>query len=316
MSPTALTIGNFDGLHAGHLRIMARVAEIAREHGWTPAVLTFDPHPTRVVAPAKSPKLITTMAEREKLIRACGIERVMVLPFTAELARLTPAEFARQVLRDKLDARAVLVGANFRFGAGQAGDVATLRALGEELGFFTEVIHDVERRGRVVSSTSIRRAVEQGQVVLAGRLLDRPFAIEGDVVSGRGVGSKQTVPTLNLSTEAELLPAPGVYITRTTECGDMRRVWDSITNIGYRPTFEDGRGLTIETFLLSTFEGEKPKRIRLEVLRRLREERKFESPEALKTQIFKDVTRAQAYFRRLRRWTGETCRSPKARSNT
>ena len=304
--PAVVTIGNFDGLHAGHRRIMKRVAEIARENGWIPTVLTFDPHPTRVVAPSRSPKLMTTMQQRAELMRAAGIERVVVKPFTAELSKLTPVEFVQKILIQELDARAVLVGDNFRFGAGQAGNVALLRTLGEQLGFVTEIIHEVKRHGRTVSSSAIRHILEDGDVALANRLLEHVYAIEGEVVSGRGVGSKQTVPTLNLDTNAELIPATGVYITATTDLDTPGRRWNSITNIGFRPTFEDGKGLSIETFLLSPLTGEAPRRIRLQFLRRVREERKFENPEALKAQILKDVSRAQAYFRRLRRWSPHT----------
>ena len=155
-----------------------------------------------------------------------------------------------------------------------------------------------------MSSSEVRRLIEAGNVSLACRLLERPFALEGQVVPGHGVGSKQTVPTLNLHTEAELLPATGVYITRTSDLKSDRR-WDSITNVGYRPTF-DGDSLTVETFLLSPLSGEPPAEIRVEFLRRVREERKFENPSALKTQILKDVARAQAYFRRTARLGGTT----------
>lgn len=303
MKPAAITIGNFDGLHAGHRRIMARVVEIARANGWTPTVLTFHPHPTRVVAPARSPKLMTTTEQRSALMRECGIENVVVMPFTESLSSLSPEEFARQVLRDQLNARAVLVGDNFRFGAQQAGDIGMLRSLGDELGFQTEIIHEVKRHGRTVSSSGIRRTIEQGDVSLAARLLERPYAIDGEVVHGRGVGSKQTVPTLNLDTRAELLPTAGVYITRTMDLDAPERRWNSITNVGYRPTFDDQRGLTVETFLLSPLEGEAPARIRLEFLRRVRDEKKFESPELLKAQIMRDVGQALKYFRRCAKWT-------------
>jgi riboflavin kinase / FMN adenylyltransferase len=293
-----VTIGNFDGVHAGHRSIMRRVVELGREDGWTPTVLTFDPHPTRLVAPARAPKLMTSLEQRCELMRSEGIEQILVLPFTRDVANLTPEEFVTQVLRDRLNAKAVLVGANFRFGKGQAGDVRILTELGEKHGFTTEVIQEVKRRGRVVSSSSIRKLIEAGNVSMACRLLERPYAIEGDIVPGHGVGSKQTVPTLNLKTTAELLPATGVYITRTTNLDDETLKWNSITNVGYRPTF-GGDALTIETFLLSPLETNSPHRIRLEFLHRVRQERKFETPEALKAQIMKDVSKAQAYFRRV-----------------
>jgi riboflavin kinase/FMN adenylyltransferase len=302
MKGSVVTIGNFDGVHAGHRLIMRQVVDRAREHGLTPVAVTFDPHPTRVIAPARAPKLLTTPEQRARLMREEGIEQVLVLPFTIELSRLTPEEFAERILSAQLNAKIVLVGANFRFGSKQAGDVSTLSELGERLGFRTEIIPAVECHHRVISSSEIRALVERGSVAAAARLLERPYALEGDVVSGHGIGSKQTVPTLNLSTSAELLPATGVYITQTTDLDDPRRRWDSITNIGYRPTFGAEEKPTIETFLLSPLTGETPYRIRVELLRRVRDERKFESPEALKAQIMKDVSRAKAYHRRVRKW--------------
>jgi riboflavin kinase/FMN adenylyltransferase len=294
--PSSLTIGNFDGVHAGHARILRRVCEVARENGWKPSVLTFDPHPTRIVAPSRSPRLMTTPEQRCRLMEQEGIGQVLILPFTREVAQLTPEQFVRDVLVEALDARAVLVGENFRFGHKHAGDTRLLRELGAQLGFRVEVLPGLTLRRAMVSSSEIRRLVETGDVSRAGRLLERPFALEGDVVRGHGVGAKQTVPTLNLSTQAEVLPATGVYITKTQELDGAH--WPSVTNLGYRPTF-GGNELSIETFLLAPLEGPPPQRIRVEFLRRLRDERKFESPEQLKAQILRDVGRAQAYFRRV-----------------
>ncbi|MEO7651806.1 MAG: riboflavin biosynthesis protein RibF, partial [Bryobacteraceae bacterium] len=271
--PSALTVGNFDGLHAGHRRILQRVAEIARTNGWNPLMLTFDPHPTRVVAPERAPRLMTTPLDRCRLMAAEGIRQALILPFSPEIAQLSPREFAKRILVDKLGARAVVVGDNFRFGHKQAGDTGLLAELGGQLGFTTEVIPAVTIRGSVVSSSEIRKLVEAGKVSHAGRLLERPFSLQGPVVRGRGVGSKQTVPTLNMTPETELLPMAGVYVTRTHDV-DTRRHWPSVTNVGVRPTFGDG-GLTIETFLLAPLEGESPASIRVEFLRHLREERKF-----------------------------------------
>ncbi|HXA51655.1 MAG TPA: bifunctional riboflavin kinase/FAD synthetase [Candidatus Acidoferrum sp.] len=304
--PSALTIGNFDGVHYGHRRILRRVVEIAREHGWHPSVLTFNPHPTRIVAPARTPALLNSPEQRAALMSEEGIEQVLILPFTQELAQLTPEEFVRRLLVDALGAKAVLVGDNFRFGHRQAGNVAVLSELGSTLGFETEILGAVHCRGRMVSSSAVRELIRAGNVSLAGRFLTHPYAIEGDVVGGRGVGSKQTVPTLNLATTAEVIPASGVYITRTYDAaGDGR--WNSITNIGYRPTFGASDELSIESFLLDPFEPPAPARIRLEFLRRVREERKFESPEALRAQILRDVRTAQTYSRRVALWTGRPC---------
>lgn len=298
--PSALTIGNFDGLHAGHRQIMRRVVEIARANSWKPSVLTFEPHPTKVVAPARAPLLLTTLDQRSKLMEAEGIEQVLILPFTVELSHLTPEQFVQQILAGRLNARAVLVGDNFRFGAKQAGDTDLLKELGQKYGYRTEIVAGVTRHGRMVSSSGVRKLIQNGEVELASRFLERPYALEGGIVTGRGIGSKQTVPTLNLATNAEILPATGVYITRTYDA-DSPRDWDSITNIGYRPTF-NGDSLTVETFLLDPFDGVTPVRIRLEFLSRVREERKFESPESLRAQIFKDAGRAKSFFRRYHRW--------------
>jgi riboflavin kinase / FMN adenylyltransferase len=299
--PSALTIGNFDGLHAGHRHILQRVVEIARENAWKPGVLTFDPHPTRIVAPARSPRLLTNTEQRCALMREEGIEQVVVLPFTERLAMVPPEEFVTGILVARLEVRAVLVGDNFRFGAGQAGDIATLRALGTRHGFLAEVLSGVKRHGRVVSSSGVRELIRKGDVTLAGRFLERPHFVEGRVVTGFGIGSKQTVPTLNLETDAELLPARGVYITRTHDPDSSRR-WNSVTNIGTRPTF-DGAEQTIETYLIDPLVGASPQRIRIEFLWHVREERRFESPQALKAQIAADVQRARTYFRRYQRWT-------------
>lgn len=299
--PSALTIGNFDGVHRGHRRILNRVREIAKERNFKASVLTFEPHPAKVVAPSRAPKLMTVPEQRCALMRAEGIEQVLILPFTQEVARLTAEEFVEQVLVGRLGARAVVVGENFRFGNKQAGDTRLLRTLGERFGFVTEVVTAVSCRGMRVSSSGLRQLVEAGELSRVERLLGRPYSLEGTVVSGRGVGSKQTVPTLNLATRSEVLPKAGVYVTRTMDLEDSRS-WESVTNIGYRPTFGEDGGLSIETFLMEPLEGETPQSIRVEFLWRLRGERKFESPEALKTQILKDAAHAQAYFRRTAKW--------------
>ena len=304
--PSAVSIGNFDGVHFGHRRILQRVKEIADRNGWKASVLTFDPHPTRVVAPDRTPPLLTSPDRRAALMSEAGIEQVLILPFTKELAGLSPEEFAQRLLVDALGARAVLVGDNFHFGHKQAGNVAVLAELGRKLGFVTEIVSAVKWRGRVVSSSSIRQLIRAGDAGLAARMLQHAYGLEGDVVSGRGVGSKQTVPTLNLKTAAEVIPGNGVYVTRTRDLDDGRE-WNSVTNIGYRPTFGASDELTIETFLLDTLTGEPPRRIRVEFLRRVRAERKFETPEALRAQILKDVRTAQAWFRRVAAWTGMAC---------
>ena len=304
--PSAITIGNFDGVHLGHCEILCRLKTLADANGWKASVLTFDPHPTKVVAPERAPKLMTTTDGRAGLMAEAGVEQVFILPFDRAVAQWSPEEFARELLVDCLGARAVLVGENFRFGCRQAGNTQTLEALGSQLGFVVEIVPAVARRGQVVSSSCIRGLIYAGRLSLANRFLGRPFALEGDVVSGRGVGSKRTVPTLNLATAAEVIPGRGVYVTRTCEVSSAR-TWTSVTNVGYRPTFGESDQLSIETFLLDPLTGDAPHGIRVEFLARLRGERQFESPEALKAQILRDVRSAQNYFRRTKAWTASTC---------
>ena len=294
--PAALSIGNFDGLHAGHHQLLERNLRLAGQRGLVPSVLTFDPHPTTIVAPERAPKLLTTIDERIELMRRAGVQQVFVLTFDRTFSELTPEQFVREIVVGAIHARLVLVGDNFRFGHGHQGDVHTLRSLGERYGFDVEIVTAIKVRGRMVSSSAVRTLIEQGDVSRVARLLMRPYALEGRVVSGFGIGSKQTVPTLNLDTKADVLPARGVYVTRTLDLDDGRS-WPSITNIGTRPTF-DGEHQTIETFLLAPLEGKSPERIRVLFLRRVRDERRFDSPEALKAQILRDAARAAAFHRR------------------
>jgi riboflavin kinase / FMN adenylyltransferase len=295
--PSVVAIGNFDGMHAGHREIMRLAVSLAKPKGWTPTVLTFDPHPARVLAPERAPKLLMTIDQRLRAMAGEGIEAVLLLPFSLDFAKLTPDEFAAQILAKTFDARAVLVGEDFRFGFKQSGNVETLRMLGERFGFALEAVAGIARRGQRISSSSIRNLVAAGSLSRACRMLGAPFALEGTVVQGQGIGSRQTVPTLNLAALNEVLPKTGVYVTRTADL-DTGRVWSSITNVGYRPTF-NGEGLTIETFLLDTLDGAPPSRIEVSFLAFVREERKFESSEALKSQILKDVGVAKRLHRRL-----------------
>jgi riboflavin kinase / FMN adenylyltransferase len=298
--PCALTIGNFDGTHLAHQALFAEVALLAKSRNWRPAALTFDPHPAYIVAPAYAPKRITSFEERVKVMEASGLERVLILPFTPELSKVSPEAFVKDILVATLNTKAIVVGDNFRFGHKHAGDMHLLAELGIQLGFSTHIEPAIGSRYGVISSTLVRQAVGSGRMSMATRLLGRPYALTGAVVSGHGIGSKQTVPTLNIEPNSEVMPPNGVYISRTRDL-DAIRSWTSITNIGMRPTFNGDR-LTIETFLLDPFDGQTPANIEVQLLRRVRDEQKFDSPEALKTQIFRDVARAQAYHRRIARW--------------
>lgn len=294
--PCAVMIGNFDGVHCGHQKLIGEVLRLSREQNIKPAALTFDPHPARVLAPDRAPRLLSTLEQRCRWMEEAGLEEIMILPFDRALAALTPEQFVQQILVDTLQARAVVVGDNFHFGNKQAGNAQVLAELGRRYGFVAHALHAVEWRGLTISSSAIRGLIQVGAVAKAARLLGRFFAIEGEIVRGLGIGSKQTVPTLNLATPAEVLPAQGVYVSHTYDL-DSYRQWPSITNIGNRPTF-NGSDVSIESYLLEPIEGDPPHRIRLELTHRIREERRFESAQALKAQILRDVERAKVWHSR------------------
>jgi riboflavin kinase/FMN adenylyltransferase len=295
-----LTIGNFDGIHLGHQAILRAAVRRAQETGDVATALTFDPAPRKVLRPESAPPRLSTNAQRMSWFGLLGVEAVVVLPFTMELARLSPDDFVAEILERGLRVRAVLVGENFRFGHRQAGDVAVLRQLGMRHGFEVVIIPPVLYRGEVVSSTVIRREIAAGNVTHASLLLGRPFTLTGAVVSGTGTGRRFTFPTLNLVPEQELLPARGVYVTRTLLKG-RDRTYRSVTNIGMRPTF-NGSSLSVETHLLD-FSGEiDAQRIEVRFWKRLREEKKFAGPDELRIQIARDIASANRFFSRLRRF--------------
>ncbi len=293
--PCALAIGNFDGVHIGHQALIAEVVRCAEREGLTPAVLTFDPHPTAVVAPQRVPPLICTLEERFKLLGEAGARRIFVLNFTAEVAHLSPEEFVKDILVGGLDAKAIFVGDNFRFGYQQRGTPDVFRSLGKTYGFSTCFLAPVTFRGAVVSSTEVRDYLRRGAVVQSSRLLGRCYSMSGPVVSGRGIGSRKTVPTLNLRPPPELLALHGIYVTETLEPATGRR-WPSVTSCGYNPTF-GATELTVETYLLGKLENETPRVLDVRFRHFLRPEQTYPDAETLKTQIMKDVARAEAYWR-------------------
>lgn len=296
--PSAIvTIGNFDGVHSGHQKILRAVLESARRSNSLAVVVTFDPHPLSVVRPGEAPPLLMTLRQRLMFFEKLGLGAALVLRFDRILSLLNPEEFVRRIVVETLRARSVLVGANFRFGHRQTGNVKKLVELGREFGFKVETIPPLVVRGVVVSSTEIRRAVREGDVARAARLLGRPYSLEGEIVVGSGQGRQLVVPTLNLLTEQELLPRTGVYVTQTRVGG---RLYQSATNVGVRPTF-DGRHLTIESHLFEFSEEIRSGAMELLFWNRLRDEMKFGGPEALRRQIGKDLTRAKTFFERLSR---------------
>ncbi len=291
-----LALGNFDGLHRGHMKIVERVKRRASERAATSVVMTFDPHPPRVVRPDKAPPLIMTKAQRLAAIAEAGIEGVAVIRFTPELSRWDPETFVRTVLVEWLRVAEVWVGANFLFGRDRAGNFSLLRSLGARYGFRAEKIDPVRYKEFVVSSTRIRRLISEGRVDEAGALLGHAYEIEGRVVRGAERGRAIGFPTANLQTENELIPPNGVYATTVRLDG---LIVPSITNIGLRPTFRDVAAPVMETHLMGVERDLYDVRLRLGFVQRLRDERAFEGVAQLRAQIEHDVDRARALFERM-----------------
>lgn len=290
-----LALGNFDGLHRGHLKIIERVRRAAAEHGGTPMAMTFDPHPPRVLRPDKAPKLLMTKSQRLESLHSAGISCVAVVRFTRELSEWDPEMFIRTVLVDWLRVSEVWVGANFLFGHGRSGNFTVLRTLGQHYGFRADKIDPVRYKDFVVSSTRIRRLVSEGRVDEAGALLGHPYFIDGTVVAGRRRGREIGFPTANLETSNELIPPNGVYATTTTIDGVVHA---GITNVGVRPTFGEGE-LTVETHLLNYSGDLYGRPVRLGFVQRVRDERQFPDVDALREQIEADRRAADRLFSRF-----------------
>jgi riboflavin kinase/FMN adenylyltransferase len=291
-----LALGNFDGLHRGHLKIIERVRRGAAEHGGTPMAMTFDPHPSRVVRPDKAPPLLMTKEQRLEAFERAGINAIAVVRFTPELSQWDPETFVRTVLVDWLRVSEVWVGANFLFGHDRSGNFSTLRTLGQRYGFRADKIDPVRYKEFVVSSTRVRRLVSEGRMDEAGALLGHQFYVDGRVVPGAHRGRELGFPTANLETSNELLPPNGVYATTVTIDGIVH---PSITNVGLRPTFGDTTKTVIEAYVLA-YEGDLyGRQVRLGFVQRLRDERKFEDVDALRAQIEADRRRAERLFAQL-----------------
>jgi riboflavin kinase/FMN adenylyltransferase len=291
-----LALGNFDGLHRGHTKIIERIRRVAVERGATALVLTFDPHPPRIVRPDKAPPLLMTLPQKLEALEKAGVQGVAIVRFTHELSQWEPETFVRTVLVDWLRVGEVWVGADFLFGRNRSGNFSLLRALGAHYGFRAEKIDPVRYKDFVVSSTRVRRLVSEGRVDEAGALLGRNVFIDGVVIKGAGRGRELGVPTANLETENELLPPHGVYATTVTIDGVVH---PGVTNIGLRPTFQDATRTTIEVHVLGLDRDLYGNTVRLGFVQRLRDERRFPDVDALKTQIDADVRRARRLFDRL-----------------
>jgi riboflavin kinase/FMN adenylyltransferase len=290
-----IALGNFDGLHRGHLKIIERVKRGAAEHGGTPMAMTFDPHPPRVVRPDKAPPLLMTKEQRIEALHRAGVQCVAVVRFTKELSQWDADTFVRKVLVDWLHVSEVWVGANFLFGHDRTGTFSVLRGLGQSYGFRADKIDPVRYKDFVVSSTRIRRLVSEARMDEAAALLGRAYYLDGVVVEGKRRGRELGFPTANLQTQNELLPPNGVYATIMTIDGVVH---GGVTNIGMRPTFGETTP-TIETHVLDYSGDLYGQTVRLAFVQRLRDERRFEDVDALRAQIDADKRRAERLFTRL-----------------
>jgi len=289
---TALSVGNFDGLHLGHQKILQSVREHARAKSQKAAVITFDPHPLRLLRPDRAPRLIQTLAQRLAGFERMGLDAALILRFDRGLSLVSAEDFIERFLVECMCVGTIMVGANFCFGHRGAGNVRLLEEFGKTHGFTVEIIPPVEIQGQVVSSTAIRNAVESGNVADATELLGRPFSLTGEIRTGAGRGRTILFPTLNLVPEEELLPKLGVY---ATECVLNGNNYLSVTNVGTRPTF-DGQSVTVESHLFGFAEQvmSGPMEVRFHI--RLRDEQKFSGPDQLRTQIARDIEAAREYF--------------------
>ncbi len=292
--PTVVSVGNFDGVHRAHQAVLDAIVRRARELDARSLVVTFDPHPTRILRPDVAPRLLTPLPIKLKLLEREGVDAVLVLTFNRDLSVTPPRDFAGEILAGTLRAREVHEGYNFHFGHKAQGNVDRLADFGREFGFEVVKYPEMRIRGEVVSSSHIRELLRAGNVSRARHLLGRTFSILSHAGRGRGYGHRYTVPTINLGPYEEMVPLDGVYVTRTRvgeEC------FDSVTNVGNRPTFGD-ESFAIETHLLNFHPIELTAQTEVEIwfLHRLRPEIKFPSVEALKEQIGRDVKKAQRCF--------------------
>jgi len=292
--PSLVSVGNFDGVHRAHVRVLEEIVARAEERRAKSVAVTFEPHPMRMLRPEASVKLLTPASQKLRLLEQTGLDAAVVIPFTRELSRMSPGEFVERILSGKLQTLEAHEGYNFRFGHKAGGDVHLLAQLGARLGFRVVVYPEMCVRGLSVSSTRIRELIQSGDVRRARYLLGRAFGIQSVAGRGRGYGARYTVPTVNLGPYEELVPRDGVYITRTRVA---RECFDSVTNVGNRPTFGSD-SFAIESHLLDFHPLEITAETEIEIhfLARIRDEVKFSSVEPLREQILKDVARARRYF--------------------
>ena len=285
-----VAIGNFDGVHAGHQEILQTAMSEARKAHGSAFALTFDPLPAKVLAPERAPKLILTPEDKLELLGRSGLDAVLVLEFTQELSRLTPREFVREYLVKRIGVRTVVVGHSVNFGYQRKGSAQVMTELGREFGFATRIVGPVAVEGIEASSTRVREVIGEGDLITAARLLGRCHFLRGPVVHGRERGRTIGFPTANLQSRTELLPPDGVYATRIVLADGSAH--GSITNVGMRPTFAEPER-TIEAHIFDFNRDIYDQEVKLEIIERIRPEKKFESGAALAAQIASDVKQAK-----------------------
>ncbi len=290
---SVVTLGNFDGIHLGHQELIRMIIRRSREIGGTSIVITFRPHPLKVLAPERCPALISIYEEKIRLIEDLGIDVLVKIPFSLEFAKMTPRDFAGNVLAHLLGSREVFVGYNYRFGRGREGNIDSLRRFGAEFGFSVREVEQVSLDGEEVSSTRIRTLLSEGEVEHASRLLGRRYAITGVVIKGDGRGKTLGFPTANIAPKHQIVPADGVYAVRVLV---REKTYDGIVNIGIRPTFDTGCR-TIETHIFDFDEDVYGEEITVTFFGKIRDEMKFNSKEALIHQVGNDIIGAQNLLR-------------------
>lgn len=287
---SVVTVGVFDGVHRGHQQLISRAVERGRERGLPAVLVTFDPHPAELIRPGSHPARLTSLRRRADLVAGLGVEAFCVLPFTAELSRTEPAEFAHEVLVERLHAADVVVGRNFTFGHRAAGDVALLTGLGERFGFGVEGLDLISDDGVTFSSTYIRACIDAGDVAAAAAALGRPHRVEGIVVHGDRVGRQLGFPTANLATAPyTALPADGVYAGRFA-IGE--RSLPTAISVGTKPTFS-GRERTVEAYVLDVSEDFYGFDVAVDLEHRLRGQERYDDVDALVEQMHRDVARTR-----------------------
>ena len=289
-----LTIGNYDGIHIGHQKIIENVARKAREISGTAMLMTFNPHPLSVLKPDTYTRLITPLHLKKKLIEASGIEVMLLVPFDAQFQSLTPEMFIKDILVDRLAVKEIVVGYDFKFGKGGAGNVTMLKKLAGTYGFRFETIEAITLDGERVGSNAIRKLIMDGNVEKAAKFLGRPHMIEGTVVKGENRGKWMGFPTINLDTFFELVPKNGVYVTEVELSGKRK---PAVTNIGFNPTF-GGKKFLMETHILDFSGNLYGKEVVIYFHKRIRDEMKFSGIDELKERIAKDVALAREHFQR------------------